>query len=139
MERHVELRETKELYQVGIDAARLEREPIVLEQDGKPVAVVVSYDEFLSFRKWKARLARPDVPEYFWHDRDTFVRLLPKLLETHRDKWIAIYHGEIIDQADSSKELTERVYDKYGYRAIYMDQVTEPRIYRIPSVWVKRQ
>ena len=139
MERHLELREAQELYQVGIDAAQLEREPIVLEKDGAPVGVVISYDEFRAFRRWKIRSTPANVPEYFWRDRETFLRMLPELLKTQRDKWVAIYHGEIVDQADTSRELVDRVYGKYGYRAIYMDQVTEPRVYRIPSVWVARR
>ena len=71
MERHLELHEAKELYQVGIDAARLEREPILLEKDGEPVAAVISYDEFRSFQKWKenATIYRPS-ETFLYRSRD---------------------------------------------------------------------
>ncbi|MDL1895734.1 hypothetical protein FBQ82_05640 [Anaerolineae bacterium CFX7] len=138
MERHLELRETREWYQVGIDAGQLEREPIVLEKDGAPVAAVISFEEFRAYQEWKTFSTRRQIPQYFTQDKELFREWLPKLLETHRNKWIAIYHGEMIDEADTSTELTRRVYDKYGYHAIYMDQVTEPRVYRMPSIRVVR-
>jgi hypothetical protein len=138
MERHLELRDSKELYQVSMDAGELEREPIVLEKNGEPVAAVISYDEFRAYRKWKKQTPHRELPEYFLKDQKVFRQMLPSLLETHRDKWVAIYQGEIVDQADKLGELADRVYAKYGYRAIYMDQVTEPRVYRIPSIRVVR-
>lgn len=139
MERHVELRESQELYLVGIDATQLEREPIVLEKDGEPVAAVISYLEFQSFQKWKERADAYHPSKTFLADGETFRRMLPDLMNTHKDKYVAIYRGELVDSADNLGELADRVYGRLGYTEIYMDQVTEPRVYRIPSMWVVRE
>lgn len=51
------------LIQVGIDASKLEREPIVLEQDGRPVGTVISPQEFRAWQDWKQHSANLPSPQ----------------------------------------------------------------------------
>ncbi|RIK23653.1 MAG: hypothetical protein DCC52_13080 [Chloroflexi bacterium] len=138
MERHLELRETREWYQVGIDAGQLEREPIVLEKDGAPVAAVISYADFHSFQKWRGRAAYRPTPE-FLADGDAFRRMLPELMKTHKAKYVAIFRGKLVDSDDVLGNLARRVYEQFGYQEIYMARVEEPRVYRIPSAWAAQR
>lgn len=48
-----------ELLQVDIDAAQLERAPILLEKNGEPFGTVISPQEFREWQAWKQRL-EPD-------------------------------------------------------------------------------
>lgn len=71
-------------------------------------------------------------------ERDAFLRLKPKLLEKYEGKWVAILNGEVIDFGENGSELAGKVYQKYGYRPIYIDKVErKPKIFKIPSPKVK--
>jgi len=71
-------------------------------------------------------------------ERDAFLRLKPKLLEQYEGKWVAILNGAIVDFGENNSELARRVYQKYGYRPIYIDKVErKPKIFKVPSPKVK--
>src|SRR5262245_55406867 len=78
----------------------------------------------------------PDVPETKWErERRAFLRLHPELLRTHRNKYVAIHEGQVVDADDALVPLARRVYTRHGHVPIYMDLVTdEPRrVERIPT------
>src|SRR4051794_38882510 len=53
-------------------------------------------------------------------------------LEKYEGKYIAMLNGVVLDSSDSISELAERVYTKFGYRAIFMTLVTRrTKPYRI--------
>lgn len=138
MAKTIELKEVREAYVIGIDPAQLAREPIILKKDDKPIGAVISIAEFQLYLAWKERDALNQLPTQYLEDRAAFQRMLPELLKTHREKWVAIYKGELADSADTIGELSKRVYARLGYRAIYMGEVLEqPRVYRIPSPRLK--
>jgi hypothetical protein len=68
-------------------------------------------------------------------ERRAFHRLLPTLLATHRDKFVAIHNEQVVDSGDDEIALAMRSYDRFGYVPIYVGLVTErPRPpARIPS------
>ena len=134
MSRVIELKEVREAYAAGIDPAHLAREPIILEQNGEPVGAVISIADFRLYSAWKEQLTLNQLPAQFLEDRAVFQRTLPDLLKTHRGQWIAVYKGEVVASASNAGELAKQVYARFGYQAIYMDEVREePRVYRIPS------
>lgn len=69
-----------------------------------------------------------------WHrEQGAFRRLLPQLLQTHPNQYVAIHEERPVDSDDDLVTLALRVYGRFGYRPIYMDLVTEqPVIVRIP-------
>jgi hydrogenase maturation factor len=74
----------------------------------------------------------PDVPkgeaEY-----QAFLRLLPQLLETHRGKYVAIHHGQVVDSDTDDVALVLRVQAKVGYVPIHVGLVIDPQpVLRIP-------
>ena len=76
-------------------------------------------------------------PETKWQrERRAFLNLYPQLLQTHRDKYVAIHEGQLVDSGDELVPLALRVYEQYGYVPIYMDLITdEPQpILRVPSL-----
>jgi hypothetical protein len=80
-------------------------------------------------------------PETQWErERRAFHRLLPSLLTTHRDKFVAIHDEQVVDSGDDKVQLAMRVYDKFGYVPIFVSLVTDvpQRPVRIPSPRILR-
>ena len=52
----------------------------------------------------------------------------PELLKTHKGKWVAIYHGQLVDEDDDRSTLSARVRAKYGYdEPVLITEVLETR------------
>ena len=51
------LRETNPVYSVDVDEIQLARQPVIIERRGKPIAVVVSFDEYRRFSAWREECA----------------------------------------------------------------------------------
>ena len=48
------LKENQVVYEEAIDESLREGEPVILERDGRPIAVLVPIEEYETFRAWKA-------------------------------------------------------------------------------------
>ncbi|MEW5718777.1 MAG: type II toxin-antitoxin system HicA family toxin [Chloroflexota bacterium] len=133
------LKEIRETYSANIDPAQLECEPIILERDGRQVGAVISIEEYQSYLAWKNRAeATEDFPPEWYVEKAAFERMLPELLQAYRGKFVAIYQGKVVDSDDKMGELIWRVERKLGDKSFYVDEVLEtPRVYRIPSVWIR--
>ena|SRR5947209_1406262 len=71
----------------------------------------------------------------------TFRKLLPELLKTHKGKYVAIHEGKVIDSGDNRLELVFRALAQVGNVDIHVGLVTEqpePPI-RIPHYRVVRE
>lgn len=141
MAKTIQLKEVREAYAAGIDPAQLAREPIILEQNGEPVGAVISMADYRLYCAWKERLEpEDDFPPAWYAEKAAFQRMLPALLKTHQGKWVAIYKGAMVDSDEKPSELMWRVQQKYGDESVYFGEVLEkPRVYRIPSAWIKRE
>ena len=122
---------------VKIDPARLARKTIILKRKGKPFGAVVSIEDYRKYKRWKrAQLPEDDFPPAWYEEKAAFQKLLPELLETHREKFVAIYKGQVVDSDEKEGELMYRVGLKYGDTPVYIDEVLEkPRVYRVTSAW----
>jgi hypothetical protein len=71
----------------------------------------------------------------FRSEQLAFRRLLPELLKTHRDQYVAIHEGKVVDSGSDQIEVAERAYARFGYLPILVTLVTDqPRpVIRIPS------
>jgi Family of unknown function (DUF5678) len=63
-----------------------------------------------------------------------FLRLLPELLRSHLNQYVAIHGEQVIDSGDDPIALIKRVHARIGYVPIHVDQVTDqpPAPLRIP-------
>jgi hypothetical protein len=78
----------------------------------------------------------PSPPEdKFRSEQRAFQELLPELLRTHRDQYVAIHEGQVVESGVDQIEVAERAYARFGYIAILVTLVTDrPRpILRMPS------
>ena len=48
------VKENQVVYQAAIDESLREGEPVILERDGRPIAVLVPIEEYETFRAWQA-------------------------------------------------------------------------------------
>ena len=51
------LRETSPAYSVDVDEIQLASQPLIIERRGKPIAAVVSFDEYRRFSAWQEERA----------------------------------------------------------------------------------
>ncbi len=76
----------------------------------------------------------------FRSEQRAFQRLLPELLQTHRDQYVAIHEGKVVDSGSDKLEVAGRAYARFGYIPILVTLVSDqpqPPI-RIPSSRVIR-
>lgn len=57
-----------------------------------------------------------------------YIRLHPQLKETHFGRYVAIYGGELIDEADEFGELARRIRQKYPNEFVWITPVREEAI-----------
>jgi hypothetical protein len=118
--------------------------PLLVLHGDQMIAAVIPISDYMQFSLWqkaksKARKRQPltwlEKQERLM-DREVaaYARMRSKLLQTHKDKWIAIFKGKLVDSGDDEDTLTERVYAKFGYRTMLIRQVTETeRVYHVNS------
>ncbi len=140
--RKVTLRETRSPYTLTVDEQTL-REPVILEQDGQPVAALVPIAEYEAFRVWqqaKERRHRHQAQaDAFEQERAAFERMKPELLRTHQGKVVAVYQGQVVRVGTDIAETLDAVYDQFGYVPCYVQCVEEtPRVYKLPRRKVVR-
>jgi Family of unknown function (DUF5678) len=78
----------------------------------------------------------PSPPEdKFRSEQRAFQELLPELLRTHRDQYVAIHEGRLVESGANQIEVAERAYARFGYIPILVTLVTnQPRpVVRMPS------
>ncbi len=144
MPKTITLKEAQAAYSLSIETSQLIQGPIVLEHEGKPIAVLISLADYQKFVKWQeheqARAWQEEQERLLQEEIAAFERIKPELLKTHKGKQVAILNGQLVDSDEDKRALARRVYSKYGYRPILMVEVREtPRVYTIDSPEVVRQ
>jgi hypothetical protein len=67
-------------------------------------------------------------PRTKWErEYQAFLRLLPELLKTHRDKYVAIHEEHVVDTGEEPLALALRVLSRVGNVDIHVGRVTEAR------------
>ncbi len=133
--RKIELHEMHAPYAATLDDLIKSAEPVVVEREGKPVAVVLPYELYQHLTA-SSTAPQSKLPsnESFERNRAAYYAMKPELLKTHRGKFVVFYNGELVDSDADEPALVERVHAKYAYGTLFIHFVDEPeRIYRIPS------
>jgi hypothetical protein len=62
-------------------------------------------------------------------------RLLPELLRTHSEQYVAIHEGQVVESGADQIEVAERAYARFGYIPILVTVVTDRlrAVIRAPS------
>jgi len=132
------LKEAQAAYSLSIEASQVSQGPIFVEHEGRPVAVVMSIEDYRQRFPTDHDAWRQEQLQRLEPNRAAFQRLLPELLKTHSDQFVAIYQGRLVGADPDRVALVQRIRTQ-GYRPVYIQKVTpEPRIVELPSpeeVW----
>jgi hypothetical protein len=68
-------------------------------------------------------------------EQRAFHRLLPELLHTHREQFVAIYGGQVVESGDDKLDVARQAYARFGYVPIFVSRVSDVPAapIRIPS------
>jgi len=134
MAKTVSLKEAQATYSVSLDKVDLKQGPIILEHEGKPVAAIVSIEDYRRLVAGQDDDAwRQEQLQRLEPNRTAFQRFLPELLETHKGQFVAIHKGEVIDADTDNRELAKRIYARKLF-PVYIQLVSEqPRVIELPS------
>ncbi len=71
---------------------------------------------------------------------EAFLRLLPELLKTHRDQYVAIHEGKVVGSGTDQLAVAMEAYREYGYVEILVRLVSDkpPRVVNIISPHLDR-
>ena len=128
MPKMITLKEARTAYSLALEASQLSQGPIFVEHKGRLVAVILSiedyqqrvHDEYDAWRQEQLQRLEPN--------RTAFQLLLPELLKIHRNQFVAIYQGRLVDADLDRIALVQRTRAQ-GYRPVYIQKVTKkPRV-----------
>jgi len=132
----IKLREAQASYTLTVDDKLLHHEAMIVEPDGRPVAMLVPMADYEAFRAWQQISKRSGWPKEqtaFTQERGAFEKMLPELLRSYAGKVVAIYQGQVVEVGNEINETLDKVYDRFGYVPCYVQQVeAKPRVYKFP-------
>jgi len=84
---------------------------------------------------------KPRGDEKWRREKEAFLRVLPDLLKTYRDKFVAIHDGAVVAVGDTRIDAAMKAYERVGYIPLHVGLVTDhplPKV-RILSPRVARR
>jgi prevent-host-death family protein len=138
MPRTITLKEAQASYSTIVEQVESTGEPLIVEKDGKPTVVVISFAEYqrlVALREDETKSAQQIEREMLLrHEIAAFDQMKPELMKTHLNKWVAILNGHLVDFGDDRRVLSKRITDKFNNRVVLIEQVLlEPRIFVVDS------
>jgi hypothetical protein len=76
------------------------------------------------------------VPQDKWQrEQQAFRRLLPSLLASHRNQYVAIHEEKVVESGNDKLDVAGKAYARFGYVPIFVSLVTDQPVplVRIPS------
>lgn len=133
MPKTMTLKEAQAAYSLAVEASQVSQGPIFVEHEGRPVAVIMSIEDYRQRFLAEHDAWRQEQLQRLEPNRTAFRQLLPELLKTHRNQFVAIYQEKLVDADPDRATLVLRTRTQ-GYRPVYIQKVTpEPRIVELPS------
>jgi hypothetical protein len=79
-------------------------------------------------------------PDKWLCEQRAFRQLLPSLLNTLRDEYIAVHEGKVVEHGPDKLSVANRAYARFGYVPIFVSRVTDEPLApeRIPSPRLRR-
>jgi len=139
------LKEAQALYTV-LDESQAAQDSNLVEQEGRPVRILVPADEYAAFLAWRKteqeHQQRSTDDQAFQREAEAFERMKPELLRQYRNRVVAIHNGQVVEvgrENESVADVAMRVYERLGYVPIFVHRVEEtPRVYKISSPRIVR-
>lgn len=134
------LKETANQYLLELDEEGVIQGPMLLETEGRPVAVLIPAAEYTAFQEWLAMRRAMTAPAEFEREVAAFERLKPALLEQYPGRAVAIHGSQVVAVGDDKMAVLDDVMKQFGPAPCYIEWVERetPRRARISSAWVAR-
>lgn len=137
------LKESRVPYGARLDHPPRPGEVTFLEENGQPVAAVVSMDEFAAFLRWREaeaeRERRRVETAAIEQEARAFQEMLPDLLQKYPGRVVAICKGQVIGVGDQRMEVWQAARQAAAGAPVYIQDVQPvPAVYKMPSRRVKR-
>ena len=136
----ISLQETPTHYLIKIEREAIQQGPMMVHQQGKPIAVLLSNDEYEAFQAWQVDREKPQftVLSDFEAEVATFERLKPTLLKQYPGQVVAIYKEQVVEVGNNKMAVLEQVQKKFGDIPCYIEwiEAITPHRVRIPSARV---
>jgi prevent-host-death family protein len=135
------MRETNAPYLVGADDQALGTETIVIQRNGRPIAVVVPYEEYAALIAQQTHQPSPpeSAPDELARERAAFERKLPGLLAAHHGEWVAFVDEQPVEFGSDFSSVIRRVRARFGQRPVYVQEIREqPRVYKMSAPRLSR-
>ena len=105
MAKTITLKEMKTKYTAAIKQVKSTGKSSVIEQDGKPFAVVIPYAEYQKLARLRERARNEEwlaqQHQIIRREEIAFEHMKPELLKTHKGKFVAIHNGKLVDFDDN--------------------------------------
>lgn len=114
------------------------KEPVLIEDEGRPVAVLLPID---LYRLWQQQVQKQAAPPLgptetrnnFQREKKAFEQMKPELMERYRGMCVAVVGGEVVEVGEDKIEVIERVRERFGRVSMYVQWVTDqPHLYHFP-------
>ena len=133
MSQTLTLKENQATYTVAVEKSDLTQQPIILKQNGQEVAVIISIEKYRAYEAWERQQLQTLQPENpsgsypeFEADKAAFERMAPELMRDYQGRYVAIRGEEMVDSDVDKMTLIARVYQRFGYGPMYVQQVGKP-------------
>ena len=77
-------------------------------------------------------LPAPELPipvmDKWRSEQQAFRRQLPELLGTHRNLYVAIHDGQVVESGNDKLQVASRAYARFGYIPIYVTLVSDDTV-----------
>jgi len=138
MNRTIEIKEAKTRYVLPLDESLLAEGPLVVEDQGKPIAAIIPFVEYERYKRWQKQQEQAAIRhaqlEKFEQERAAFLRLKSQLLQTHRGQFVAIHEGQVVAADQDKQALIRHIVERYGNEPVYIQVVAEDvPVFEIPS------
>jgi PHD/YefM family antitoxin component YafN of YafNO toxin-antitoxin module len=118
-------------------AAQVERtgKPVVVERHGDIAVAVLPWDTYRAFESWYEEQEHErwwrEQHEAFEREVAAFEGMKDELLTRYEGRCVAIVGGQVVEVGDDKMEVLERVRERLGPIAVYVQWVErQPRVYR---------
>lgn len=141
--RHYEVQTTATHYWVEVEQTLLTQEPVFLERNGEPLAILLPIAAYEAFQAWQSSVADSTESEpdpAFAREVAAFERMKPQLIQQYPGRVVGIYQGEVVAVGDNRLDVLDQVWYQFGEVSCYVENVEPetPRGARIPSAWFRK-
>ena len=102
-----------------------QNQPVVIARDGDIVYIAMKESDYQAVEQWLNRLYERRQRAMLAPEVEAYRHMLPKLLESHREQWVAIFKGNLIDSDPERAALIKRLRQTHHGESMYIMQVEE--------------